>query len=435
MQEKRSLLSQFMRFTSATVASLLVFSLYCIVDGLFVARGVGEYAMSAVNLVVPFTNILFSIAVLFAVGTSTIIAIFLGEDRCDDANRLFSQNLAVLLCIGALITVLVLVFCEPFARLLGAQGVTLPYAKHYLYGLAPFSVCFIISYNMEILVKTDGHPNLAIITVITGCVTNCILDYLAIFVLNLGITGAAVATGISQLLTCIIYFSHFFGKHTTFHLVPFKMDWNIYHRLLPLGLSDGVTELCNGIMIFLFNQTILHCLGQDGLVSYTIIAYTNTLVVNVMLGISQGTQPLISYQYGRKNPQGYRTLLRYGRIAVAVIAVFCCIGLFAFSPQLVQTFLGTAHPILNAASIGALRRYLLCYPLLGFNILSVGFMVAVECPKPAITLSMGRGLVIQAGCLLLLSMIWGGNVIWYAPALSECICLVLSLIFLHRIKR
>ena len=183
MQQQHSLLKQFIRFSTATVASLMVFSLYSIVDGLFVARGVGEYAMSAVNLAVPFINLLFSIAVIFAVGTSTIIAYLLGQGNPQSANRLFSQNLVTLAVIGATISILVMVFTEPFALLLGANADTLEYTIHYLHGLAPFAVCFMISYNLEVLVKTDGRPRMALVTVCVGCVTNCVLDYLAIFCL------------------------------------------------------------------------------------------------------------------------------------------------------------------------------------------------------------------------------------------------------------
>ena len=268
MLNERSLLSQFLHFAAATVASLMVFSLYSIVDGLMVAKGVGEYAMAAVNLAVPFTNVLFSIGVIFAVGTSTIIAIYLGQNQGEKANGLFSQNIVLLTCIGLTITVLVFVFLEPFAVLLGAKGVTYQYTIDYLKGLAPFAVCFIVSYNMEVLIKTDGFPRLAILTVITGCLANCVLDYVAIFVLDWGVWGAAFATGLSQLLTCIIYLRHFLGEHNTFHFVKFRMDWSIYKRLIPLGFADGVTELCNGVMIFLFNRVILRCLGDDGLVCY-----------------------------------------------------------------------------------------------------------------------------------------------------------------------
>lgn len=132
MLNERSLLSQFLHFVAATVASLMVFSLYSIVDGLMVAKGVGEYAMAAVNLAVPFTNVLFSIGVIFAVGTSTIIAIYLGQNQGEKANSLFSQNTVLLTCIGLTITVLIFVFLEPFAVLLGAKGVTYQYTIDYL---------------------------------------------------------------------------------------------------------------------------------------------------------------------------------------------------------------------------------------------------------------------------------------------------------------
>ena len=435
MQNQRSLLAQFLRFSSATVASLMVFSLYSIVDGLFVAKGVGDYAMAAVNLAVPFTNVMFSIAVTFAVGTSTILSIYLGQGNREHANRLFSQNLVLLVIIGLTITALVLVFLEPFALLLGAEEETLGYTMSYLRGLAPFAICFIVSYNLEILVKTDGRPMLAILTVCIGCLTNCVLDYVAIFVLNWGAWGAAFATGLSQLLTCIIYITHFFGKHTTFHLVRFRPEGSIYRRLIPIGLADGVTELCNGVMIFLFNHVILRCIGTDGLVSYTIIAYTNTLVVNIMLGVSQGSQPLVSFQYGRKDPEKYRQLLRYGLITVAIMTAVCFAGIFLLAPQLVHIFLGSEKPLLNAASTGALRRYALSYLLVGFNILMGGFLTAVERPKAAISISVGRGLAFQAGALLLLAAAVGGTGIWFAPVISEALCAVMAVWFLRRFLR
>ena len=344
MLNERSLSSQFLHFVAATVASLMVFSLYSIVDGLMVAKGVGEYAMAAVNLAVPFTNVLFSIGVIFAVGTSTIIAIYLGQNQGEKANSLFSQNIVLLTCIGLTISVLVFVFLEPFAVLLGAKGVTYQYTIDYLRGLAPFALCFIVSYNMEVLIKTDGYPRLAILTVITGCLANCVLDYIAIFILDWGVWGAAFATGLSQLLTCIIYLRHFLGGHNTFHFVKFRMDWGIYKRLIPLGFADGVTELCNGVMIFLFNRVILRCLGDDGLVCYTIIAYVNTLIINTMLGISQGSQPLVSYHYGKGDAAGYKKLLRYGFTAVGIMTAVIFAGVMIFAPQIAGIFLGAEKP-------------------------------------------------------------------------------------------
>ena len=214
------------------------------------------------------------------------------QDKRHEANTLFSQNFATLLILGAVATALVLLFLEPFARLLGADEITLDYVKHYLLGLAPFSVCYLVSYNLEVLVKTDGFPRYALFTVIAGCLTNCVLDYIAIFWLDMGVFGAAVATGISQLVTCISYFAHFFSKKCTFRLCKFRFDPHLYARILPIGLADGVTELCTGLMIFLFNRTVLKYIGTDGVVTYTVIAYVTSLIIQLMVGISQGSQPL-----------------------------------------------------------------------------------------------------------------------------------------------
>ena len=435
MLSERSLLSNFIRFSTATIASLMVFSLYSIVDGLFVARGVGEYAMSAVNLAVPFMNAMFSIALLFAVGTSTIIAIYLGEGKGENANSLFTQNAVLLLVMGVALSVLVIVFLEPFALLLGAEEMTLPYVKDYLLGLAPFAFCFMVSYNMEILVKTDGHPKVALITVITGCLANCVLDYVAIFLLDWGIFGAAVATGASQLLTVVLYLRHFMSKRSTFHFTRFRFDFSIYRRLLPIGVSDSLTELCNGVMIFLFNHTILRCIGERGLVSYTIIAYANTLIINTTMGISQGAQPLISFHYGRKDESSCRKLLKYGLISAAAVSIGCFVVLWIFAPQLTQAFLGLEDLALNGYTVDAFRRYGLSYLLLGFNVFIGGYLTARERPKSAIAISTGRGLIVQAAALLTLAATLGGDAIWFTPVISEAVVLVLSLLLLRNVLK
>ena len=369
----KSLKHDFVRFVSATVASLMLFSLYSMVDGLMVSIGVNEYAMSAVNLSLPFTNALFSIAVMFAVGSSTLIAIYIAQDKRHEADALFSQNFATLLVIGVLATTLVFVFLEPFAILLGADEITLDYVKEYLIGIAPFSVCFLVSYNLEVLVKTDGYPRYALFTVITGCLTNCVLDYVAIFWLNMGVFGAAAATGISQLVTCVLYLIHFFSKKCTFHLRKFHFDPHLYARILSIGLADGVTELCTGLMIFLFNHTVLRCIGTDGVVTYTVIAYVNTVVINLMVGISQGSQPLVSFHYGKGEHDQCQKLLRYGLTTVCIIAPLLFLCVYFFAPQIVSAYLSHASDELVAYSVRAFRHYGISYLLVGFNASSAAF--------------------------------------------------------------
>ena len=432
--ESGSLKRDFSRFVVPTILSLLVFSLYSTIDGIFVSKGVGELAMSAVNLCLPFTNFLFSIAVIFAVGTSTIIANRLGHGDKDSASSLFTQNLLVLTVIGIGITALVFVFLTPFAKLLGGGDGTLEYVKQYLAGLVPFSLCFIVSYNLEVLIKTDGYPRLATISVTTGCLANCVLDYVFIFVFDWGVWGAAVATGSSQLLTCVLYFIHFLGPKSTFRLTRFRFDGGIYRRLLPLGIPDGSTELCTGLMLFLFNRVVLALMGNDGIISYTIIGYVNTLVVMCMVGVSQGTQPLVSYHRGKGDEGKCRTLLRYGLTTTAAMAVGIFVLLFALAKPLVGLFLHDVSAETFAFAVHAFRSYIPCFLLMGFNVVISGYLIALERPTQAIIVSLGRGFVVQSVCLLLLAWVQGGNAIWYAPLISEALCLVIALVFLSRVK-
>ena len=260
----KSLKHDFIRFVSATMVSQVVFSLYSMVDGLMVSIGVNEYAMSAVNLAIPFTNALFSIAVLFAVGSSTLIAIFIAQEKRREANALFSQNFATLLTLGAVITALVLLFLEPFAYLLGAAEITLDYVKQYILGIAPFSVCYLVSYNLEVLVKTDGYPRYALFTVIGGCLTNCVLDYIAIFHLDMGVFGAAFATVFSQAVAGIgslIYIMRHYPE----------LRWNkeegrisaphcakLCAMGLPMGLQCSITAIGSVVL-----QGAVNGLGSD----------------------------------------------------------------------------------------------------------------------------------------------------------------------------
>ena len=161
----------------------------------------------------------------------------------------------------------------------------------------------------------------------------------------------------------------------------------------------------------------------------------NTLIINTMLGISQGSQPLVSFHYGKEDAAGYRRLLRYGFAAVGVMTAVICAGVMAFAPQIAGLFLGSENPGLVADAAGALRRYGLCYLLLGGNILMGGFLTAVERPTGAICISVGRGLAFQAAALAVLAFTVGGSAIWYAPVISEAVCAVMAVWFLRRFLR
>lgn len=313
------LLKKFCRFVIPSIISMWIFALYTMVDGIFVARGVGEYALAAVNLSMPYTIFIFSVGLMMATGTSTLMAIFLGEGKEEEARNTFNQNLIILVAVGAIISLLTWFNLERIAYFLGAGPETIGYVKGYLGWISVFAVFFVVSYNMEIFVKTDGCPPLQMAGVMTSAVTNIVLDYVFVMKLHMGVEGAAIATGIAQVVSTTLFALYFGFRSKRLRFGRFKWNLKLYRRIIPLGMSDSITEMSGGLVIFLFNHMILSIIGNKGVVSYTVISYVNTLALNSMAGISQGVQPLVSFHYGAGEQEKYRRLFGYSIFAAGIL--------------------------------------------------------------------------------------------------------------------
>lgn len=424
--EGKSLLRDFFKFILPSIAAQWVFSLYTMVDGIFVARGVSETALTAVNISMPFSVGMFSISLLFAVGNSTIVAIKLGQGKSKEANEIFSQNVVVIILISFLITILALMFLEPFARFLGATDNILIYAKEYIGTIAPFAFAYLLSYSFETLIKTDGYPKLATIFVTCGALLNCVLDYLLVIVLQCGVKGAAFATGISQASVIILYLTHFLGKNATIRFTKFKFRPGIIARQIRNGLSSGITEFSSGIIIFFFNQAILTYIGEDALVSYTIISYINTIVIMSMTGIAQGTQPLISYYLGKEEQKKYLKLLKYSLIASTAFSIVSTGICYSTANWIVSLFLKDMTSELAVYSVRVFRIFILSFLLAGFNIIIGGYFTSIEKAGLATAISLTRSIIALVGALILLTVLFGGEGIWWSPLMAEAVCLILS---------
>lgn len=433
--EGKSLKSDFLKFIIPSIIAQWVFTLYTMIDGIFVAKGVSETALTAVNISFPFVAGLFSISILFAVGTSTVVAILFGEKNEKRANEVFTQNIVMLTVLSVIVTVVVLLWLEPFAKFLGATEAALPYVKEYIGTIAPFAVCFILSYSFEILLKTDGYPKLATIIVTIGAVANCILDYIFVMRLHWGVFGAAFATGLSQALVILFYLKHFLGENGQLRFVRFRPDIPLIWRKFRNGLPSGVTEFSAGIIIFFFNQAILRYIGEDALVSYTIISYVNSIVIMSMAGVAQGSQPLISYYFGQKNMGKCKTLLRYGIVASMVIAVVAFVSCMLGTEWIVGLFVSPELTELRAYSVKVFRIFSISFLVAGFNVVVGGYFTSVEEPACAITISLGRGFVTLLLSLFILTRAVGGAGIWWAPTLSELLCMVIMLALFMRYKK
>ncbi len=426
--EGKSLKHDFFRFIIPSLIAQWVYALYTMIDGLFVARGVSELALSGVNIAMPFVTLLFSVALMFAVGSSTVIAILLGEKKDQEAKEVFTQNILTIILVSILITALVLWKSGEIAAFLGATRLTAGYVRTYIITIACFSIFFICSYSLEVLIKTDGYPMKATIIVTAGAVLNCILDYVFVMLLHKGVWGAAFATGISQLIVVLLYLTHFCSKKTHMKLVRFTPSPSLAWRTMKIGLSSGITEFSAGIVIFLFNHAILTYLNEEFIVSYTIVTYVSTIIVMSMAGIAQGIQPLVSYYYGRRQPEKYHRLLKYALCFGTVFSIAAFILSRIIAVPLVSLFISPGLSELRSASVGVFHTVSYSFLLCGFNIIIGGFFTAIEYPRSAMAISLGRGFLFVALSLKLLTALFNGNGIWWAALLSEALCLLLTLL-------
>lgn len=429
------LFKKFIQFVIPSILSMWIFALYTMVDGLFVSHGVGEYALAAVNLSMPYTIFIFSIGLMLATGTSTLISIFLGEGHSERAHNTFNQNLAVIVVMGILISLATFFNLERIAYFLGASPETIEYVKGYMGWISAFAVFFIVSYNMEILVKTDGSPRVQTVGVLSCALVNIVLDYLFVIRFHMGVEGAAIATGIAQVTSTCIFLLYFKFKAKRLTFRKFRPDFSVYKRIIPLGLSDSLTEMSGGLVIFLFNHMIVSVIGSKGLVSYTVISYINTLALNSMAGISQGIQPLVSFHHGAKQKELCHKLLKYAMTFAMISGTFFFV-LAEFAPQLpVYLFLGRENESLFSYSVLAMRLYGISFAFVGINVVTAGFFTAIERPAFSVVISSARSFILLSASLVVMTALLGEYGIWLSTCVSEGLCLILSLCFLYHYAR
>ncbi|MGL5615504.1 MAG: MATE family efflux transporter [Sarcina sp.] len=430
--KKINLNRKFLHYLIPSVSAMWVFSIYTMIDGIFVGKFVGPTALASINISMPFISFNFACALLFAVGASTVISIYLGKSKKKNADEIFTSTLVIITIFSIIILLLAHFNLDSLSYFLGADSTTISSVKDYLRIIIFFNGFFMVSYYLEVLCKTDGSPYLSTIGVVSSSLCNIILDYIFVVKLNYGVAGAAFATGISQVLSTIIFFSYFFSKKSKLNLVKFKINLKELIRMIKIGFPDSITELSAGIIILLFNQVILRFIGETGIVAYSVISYVNNLVLMTMLGISQGMQPLVSFYYGRNDKASIKKLFKLSLITVAITSFLAFFVSMIFSNFIVSVFLDSNNYHLFDFTDSSFKAYSFTFILMGFNVLIAGFCSALEKPKYASIISLGRGLFIVTFSLFIMTTLFGSKGIWISTAISEAICLVISLIILKK---
>lgn len=423
------------KFTIPTITMMIFTSIYGVVDGIFVSNCVGSNAFAAVNLIMPAIMILGTIGFMIGTGGSALVSKTIGEGDKEKANRYFSMLIYLLAIVGFIFTIVGITLVEPMAKLLRADDSMLQNCVTYGRTLLLFLVPFCLQNAFQSFLIVAEKPTFGLIISIVSGVSNMILDFLLIYVFKMGVFGAALATGISQVIGVIIPIIYFATKKN--HVLQFtktKFELKPIIRSCINGSSEMLTNLSMSLVNMLFNAQLMKYAGADGVVAFGIIMYVGFIFSGTYIGYSVGTAPIVGYHYGAQNKEELKSLLKKSFILIAVTSVVMTGLAEILSKLLASIFVSYDEGLLNITT-NAIRLFSISYLISGFNIFSSSFFTALNNGFVSAVISFMRTLVFQVAMIFLLPAIWGINGIWLAVAVAEILSLFVCIIFLIKNKK
>lgn len=423
------------KFTIPTIVMMIFTSIYGVVDGIFVSNCVGSNAFAAVNLIIPVIMILGTLGFMIGAGGSALVSKTIGEGEKEKANRYFSMLIYLLVIIGFILTVLGFILIEPMAKLLRADANMLQDCIIYGRTLLIFLIPFCLQNAFQSFLIVAEKPTFGLIISVVSGVSNMLLDYLLIYIFKMGVLGAALATGISQVIGVIIPIVYFVTKkNKILQFTKTKFELKPILKSCANGSSEMLTNLSMSLVNILFNAQLMKYAGSDGVVAFGIIMYVGFIFSGTYLGYSIGTAPIIGYHYGAENKDELKNLLKRSVILIAVTS-FVMTGLAEIlSKLLASIFVSYDEGLLNMTT-NAIRLFSTSYLISGFNMFSSSFFTALNNGFVSAAISFFRTLVFQVIMILLLPRIWGINGIWLAVTFAELLSLFVCIMFLAKNRK
>lgn len=414
---------------------MMVFmSLYTMVDGVFVSRFAGTSALSAVNLVYPIISIVIAVGIMLATGGSAIIARKMGLGKMSEARKNFTFLTLIGVAFGLLLELCTFVFLEPILHLLGGIGDVYQLCYDYAIILVAFIPASILMMLFQTLFVTAGKPTLGLISTLAGGFTNIILDYLFIVPMDMGIKGAALATGLGYCLPALIGFFYFsFHRKGLLYFERPTFDLQVLLETCSNGSSEMVTNLSTAITTFLFNILMMKYAGEDGVASITIVLYAQYLLTAIYMGYSTGTAPIFSFNYGSKNHIQLKKLFKISTYFILFCSIFTFILSLLFAEQIVLIFTGKNSAVYEL-SIYGFRLFAISFLFTGISIFASSLFTALSDGKVSASISFLRTFVFIILALLLLPSFLDIDGIWLAIPLAELLGVIVSILSLYRKK-
>ena len=427
-----SLTKIILKYGIPSIFTMWIYSLYTIVDGIFIGKYLGAKEIAAVNIVMPYVNISFALGIMIAVGGGTIIAIRLGEGNLKEANRIYSLSTQFFMVLGGLLGTLGVFFPRQMVKILGANDVIIDSAEKYLFIISFFTLFYLLSYGFEIFIRIEGNPAYSMLCNLAGAIINIVLDYIFIVHLHWGIGGAALATGMAQLGTALSLGGYLVFKAKKLKFRFTKFDFRAIGALCFNGSSEFLTEIATGIVIMAFNINIMRMIGEKGVSAFGIIGYISTLVTMTMIGFSQGLQPIISYNYGAEKYKRIKKVLKIGIGTVTILGVMFYLTINFFAHDIISMFVKNDENLFVITK-EAVRIYSFTYILMGINIIISAYFTAIEDALISAVLSILRGIIFINTLLYIFPLIFDSRGIWMSAPANEVITLVFSFIIFSTI--
>lgn len=420
----------FLRFLFPAFGSAIISSVYSLVDLAMVGQYQGSDGTAALAAVAPLWNVVYSIGLWGGIGGSVLYSEAKGRG-CDkkERNRFFTTALIITLA-------LLLAFCGVFIgfkaqifTFFGASESLLPLCEQYILPILFVLPTFGINQFLAAFLRNDDDPNLAMGAVLGGGVFNVVGDYVFVFVLNLGMFGAGLATAIGSVLTLLIMLIHFFKKKNTLGFASTKGFFLRSWQILRSGFSSFFVDFAMGIVTVFFNQQAMRYMGADALSVYGVILNVNTFVQCCAYGVGQAAQPIVSANFGAKEGDRVKLTLRYSLVAVTVISAIWGVFSLCFPNLYVRLFVSNAEDLFSISEV-AVRLYAIGFFILPFNVFSTYYFQSILKSGTAFVISILRGFVLSVSFIFLLPYLFGSNALWLALPCAELLTMILGVVMM-----
>ena len=417
----------FFSYVFPNIMGMIGISAYILADTFFISVAEGANGLTALNLVLPVYSIIFAIGNMIAVGSATRFRIFKAQGN-DEADHYFTNSVFFCLLFSIPFILIGIFFSQGLVALLGADADIIPLAAPYTRIFMIFTPFFMWNYVANAFVRNDNAPKLAMTATLVSSLFNIVMDYVLMFPLHMGMRGAALATAISPILGIIICATHILSKKSAIRFIRTRLSFDRLFRSCQLGISAMIGELAQGVTTLSFNFLILSIAGNVGVAAYGVIANIAFVGNAIFNGLSQGSQPLFSYYYGKKRTGDVARLLRLTIITGLILAVFVILATNLLAEPLVAIFNSENNPSMASLAVVGMHLYFIGYIFASVNIVACGYLGATEAATWSFVTSLSRGLVAILIFAFILSAIFGMTGIWLAFPAAEAVTLILSII-------